>query len=162
MKCTNCENKKELKKQFVTIKYDECGLDNVTLIGATQYKCDACGETYTKYGNIHQVHSLIKDSILEKPTLLNGAEIKFLRKYMGYSTQYFAMILGVQIRTVQRWEANESISLQIDHSIRLAVASKEPNRDYNLHDMLLQKDKLKSYKRMLINLTPKVPTVSYA
>jgi len=44
MKCTMCENEKPLKKERITVKYKDCGLDNVTLIGVTYYKCHQCGE----------------------------------------------------------------------------------------------------------------------
>lgn len=84
--------------------YAECGLD-VTLLGITQYICDACGETYASIPNIQKLHRVIGNLICEKrKALLKPEEIKFLRKDLQLKSKELAQTLGVTPQTVSRWE----------------------------------------------------------
>lgn len=157
MKCVMCDNKKSLKKEVVTLRYNECGLNNVVLAGVIKHSCPECGEEYFNYGNIEQLHSLIKTALIVKKDLLTGSEIRFLRKQMGFSKEFFAHVLGVEIRTVFRWESNKNITKQVDRSIRMAASLKEPDRDYKFHEQLLDDTKSKKYKLMKIKVTGKQP-----
>lgn len=139
MKCVNCDYKKQLKGQKKAVKYDECGLNNIVLDGITVYTCPNCGEEYFDYGDINQLHSLIKDAIMKRPGKITGPEIRFLRKYFGYSKEYFAKLLEVDERTIYRWESDKNITPQISKSIKIALAYSETDRDYDYHDYLLNK-----------------------
>jgi putative transcriptional regulator len=84
--------------------YDECGLD-VTLLGITQYKCQACGETYASIPNMNKLHRVIGANICEKrKALLQPEEIKFLRKDLHLRAKGLSQILGVTPQTLSRWE----------------------------------------------------------
>lgn len=145
MKCASCSNSKRLKAEKRVVKYDECGLTNIVLDGITVYTCPICGEEYFDYGNINQLHSLIKDAIMKRPGVITGPEIRFLRKYFGYSKEYFADILKVDERTIYRWESGRSITPQISRSIKFVFAYVECDRDYDYHDYLLNKKEGKEF-----------------
>lgn len=149
MKCLSCDSKKNMKRSIKKIKYDECGLDYVTLDGVEVFECGNCGETLTNYGNMNEIHQLICDFIILKSSTFSGPEVRFLRKNLGYSTEMFAHILGVSKRTIERAE-NGVISPLLNTSIRLLIANRKPDRNYNLHDEILSSKEKKQKKESLV------------
>lgn len=141
MKCVMCENKKPLKKQHVTKKYTDSGLDNVTLHGVEYYKCNVCGEEYYGFGDQEQLHRLISQILIQKDGRLTGKECRFLRTFLGFSTQMFSRVSHYEVETISRMENGKSdVSDKYDVLIRLMVANKIPDRNYDLHDWLLRKN----------------------
>lgn len=152
MKCNMCENKKPLKKQYVSVKYKDCGLDNVTLANVESYRCDQCGEEYLGYGNMEKLHQVIAYVLLRKKGLLTGKEVRFLRSSVGYSGARFAKLLGYDAATVSRVETGaQKMTESFDRIVRFAVSGKMPDRDYDLHDQILNEGG-KKFSR--IELTP--------
>ena len=144
MKCINCESKKTLKKSKTTYKYKDCGLDNVVLFDIVIMKCENCGEEYINFGNIEVLHNAIARTLLQKFDLLTGKEIRFLRKHLGYSGVMFASIIGFAHETLSRIEngANK-VTVSLDHLVRFAVANKFTDRNYDLHDHILNQKGIK-------------------
>lgn len=139
MTCSMCDNKKPLKRETITHKYKECGLSNVTLVGVEHYRCEQCGEEYFGFGNMEKLHEAIAHVLLRKKDLLTGAEVRFLRKHLGYSGTLFAKLIGYDDSTLSRLENGaQPITRTFDHLIRFTVASKLPDRNYDLHDMILK------------------------
>ena len=135
-----CDNKKALKREKITHKYKECGLDNVTLVGVEHHRCDQCGEEYFGFGNIEKLHEAIAHVLLQKKDLLNGAEVRFLRKHLGYSGTMFAKLIGYDDATLSRLENGaQPVTRTFDHLVRFMVVSKlTPDRNYDLHDLILK------------------------
>ncbi len=134
-----CESKKPLKGSRITVKYKDCGLDNVTLIGVTSYKCNHCGEEYLSYGNIEILHRIIAQILLRKGGNLTGREIRFLRKQLGYSGKMFARLIGYEHETLSRIEnGKNSVTSAFDRVVRFAVADRIHDRNYDLHDEILK------------------------
>lgn len=141
MKCIMCSNKMTLKKKTVTVKYKECGLDNVTLRGAERYHCLQCGEEYLNLGNLDELHCLLAHALVLKKGLLNGNEIRFLRTYLGYSTKVFAKLTGYDPATLSRFEnSRQPISYPFNILVRSLVANCLPNREYGLHEKWLKNE----------------------
>lgn len=140
MKCVMCENEKNLKKESIKMKYKECGLDNVVLDGVDHFRCDKCGEEFFGFGDQEQLHAIIAETLIkDKKDLLSGKEIRFLRSYLGYSGAVFAKLIGYSKEALSRIENHKStVTLTFDRLIRSMVASRLPNRDYNLYDMWLK------------------------
>ena len=154
MQCVSCTNSKQLKPRTIVHKYKECGLDNVILDGVKVYECPECGEKFLDFGNIEQLHKLIADMLLQKQGRLIGKEIRFLRKRIGLSGGHFAKLLGVTPETVSRYENDASEpSEMFDRLVRFAVHDKEPDRDYDLHDLLLN-EKVILFESMRLKKTP--------
>lgn len=134
-----CENKKNLKREMTTVKYRDCGLDNVTIHNIEKYKCHVCGEEYFQLGDIEKLHQLIATLLVRKQALLNSREVRFLRSYLGYSTQVFSKLTRYNQATISRFEnGKQSISLQFDILLRSLVANQLPDRDYDLHDLWIK------------------------
>ncbi len=141
MKCVLCENKHELKRQTMTLKYKDCGLDNVTLFGVEFFKCNDCGETYYGYGDIEKLHRAISGILIQKSSLLSGKEVRFLRTYLGYSGTVFAKLTGYTKESISRMENDkQKIIKPFDRLVRSLVATKLPQRDYDLQDLWLKEE----------------------
>jgi putative zinc finger/helix-turn-helix YgiT family protein len=101
-------------------RYTECGLDSVTLENILVYRCSACGSIMPEIPAIGELHRMIVLNVIEKPTLLSGQEIKFLRKMAGLNSKELASAIGASASTVSRWENNNRrISKKSDAALRL-------------------------------------------
>jgi len=139
MTCSMCDNKKPLKKIKITHKYKECGLDNVTLIGVDHHRCDKCGEEYFGYGNMEELHETITHVLIRKKNMLTGQEVRFLRKHLGYSGAMFSKLIGYDDATLSRLETGaQPVTKAFDRLVRFTVASKLPDRNYDLHDQIIR------------------------
>lgn len=150
MQCSSCDSKKQMKSETVVHKFKESGLDNVILHGVKQYRCTQCGEVLFDFGDVNQLNRLIADTLLRKKDLLIGQEIRFLRTHIGYSSEMFAHILGLDKTSLSRIENNRSkVSNQVNMAVRFAVAGKMADRDYDMHDLILafENDDLISFKQ---------------
>jgi putative zinc finger/helix-turn-helix YgiT family protein len=118
MKCNECG--KEMKGiKGKPYHYVESGLDNVYLLGVPVYKC-TCGETMVEVPNVEELHKAIAAKILQKPSLLRGKEIRFIRKQMKLKAVELTEQLGISEITLSRWENNaESIGPANDKLLRL-------------------------------------------
>lgn len=148
MKYCTCENEKPLKAKHITQKYTASGLDNVILAGVAHYKCPICLEEFFGYGDVEKLNKTIAKFLLLKKDLLTGNEIRFLRKHLGYNGEMFAELLGKDYASINRIENGKNpVALSFDRAVRFFVDSKTADRDYDLHDLLLN-DKLNSSKRL--------------
>ncbi len=139
MKCTMCENDQELKFHSKTHKYKESGLENVILHGVLEAHCPKCGEIYLNFGNLEELHKIIAMQLIKKATLLIGKEIRFLRKYLGYSGSVFSKLVGYEVAHLSRIENGKSPVQEVfDRLIRVLVLEKMPERKYKLQDLFLQ------------------------
>lgn len=84
-------------------KYTECGLRGITLKNGYE-------EFETSYGKavgVHDVdglHRAIGLHIAVSKPAINGAEVRFLRKELGFSQVELAGLLGVSEPSVRNWE----------------------------------------------------------
>lgn len=86
--------------------YKECGLDDVYLL---------CGyeEHETPYGkgisvkDVDGLHKAIGQQLATHKKVLNGKEIRFLRKQMDNTQAELGKYLGVDAQTVARWEKDQ-------------------------------------------------------
>ena len=138
MKCSLCNSKKELKRKKISYRYKECGLDTITLKGVEEARCEDCGEAYYNFGDIEELHGEIAKTLCLKKEILTGKEIKFIRKYLGFSGAVFVKLVGYEVEHLSRLE-NGSAAVQevFDRLVRALVFERLPDREYNLHDLIL-------------------------
>lgn len=121
MKCLNCNS--EMIYSEGEHHYTECGLDNVYLEGVGVCNC-SCGEQFVSIPAMPELHSLIGEFILKKKSLLNGKEVRFLRKNIGLTATKLSKIIGVDNATISRWENNsQAIDKSHDRLIRLVYSN---------------------------------------
>jgi len=103
--------------------YKESGVDNVYLEGIETFSC-TCGEKIIVIPSIPELHSTIGRFLLRKRSLLNGKEIRFLRKNMGLTAKKLAGYIGVDNASISRWENNKmAITKPHDLLFRIVYAS---------------------------------------
>lgn len=105
-----------------TIDYRESGLDNVELVDAPVWACDE-GHREVQIPSAEQLHRLLTNLLIRKPTALKGTEIRFLRKELGLTGRAFAQRLGMTPEHLSRLETGgRGVTSTIDLLVRLAVA----------------------------------------
>ena len=105
--------------------YAECGLPNVTLKGVLVRRCPNCGAHLVSIPKLSQLHRAIALTLINKPERLTPAEIRFLRKSLGWSGADFARKLHTRPEQVSRWESEASaatMSISNELLLRLLVA----------------------------------------
>lgn len=137
MQCQMCGAKSGVKNERITHRFKESGLDNIILTGVEVTHCESCGETLYDFGNLNALHAVIASVLLQKKNNLSGKEMRFLRKFIGFSAANFAHLLKYSPETISRLENSDEVSDHIDRLIRFVVFSKLPERNYDLHDMIL-------------------------
>ncbi len=155
MKCVMCNNNTSLKHRKINLKYKDCGLDNVTIHGVIMHHCNACGEDYLSIGNLDSLHAAIAEYLLTTAYKLSGKEVRFLRTFLGYSTDLFAKLTGYDPATVSRIEnGKQEASLSFNILVKSLAANKLPDRNYDLHDLWL-KGKRPAVKHIDLKLSGK-------
>lgn len=98
----------------------DSGLPNVYLAGVKYWTCDECKSQWAEIPAPEQLMNVIAESIVLKPGLLSGSEIKFLRKRVGKRAADFAELISKTPEHFSKLET-ESLKLQpaTDKLIRL-------------------------------------------
>lgn len=143
IKCPKCGN--FIQSKIETYKYEESGLDNVFLKNIPVYQC-SCGISFASIFRVSRLNELIAQKLLEKPALLNGKEIRFLRKNMHIPSKDFGKRLGVEKTTISKWENGlQKHREAYDRSIRFLymINKKIEGEEKNNIFRILQKKELK-------------------
>ena len=143
MKCQQCGTAMKTRRE--NFSYTASGLQGVTLVGVEVSRCPGCGEFEVSIPRIEQLHRALARFVIQKDTPFTGAEVRFLRKFLGWSGADFAKHIGVTPESVSRWEQDREImSPPADRALRLMVATREPVTEYplgKLKDILRRKPK---------------------
>lgn len=124
-------------------RYDASGLPNVVLVDVEVARCPGCGEQTVALPHVETLHRQLALAVIRRPGRLTPREIRFLRKWRGWSSTEFARHMGVDRATVSRWESVESpqvIGPTADRLLRLAVAHGAPAEAYPV-SMLAELDR---------------------
>ena len=133
-KCKVCSG--EMTSSREAYRYNESGLPNVILKDVEVRRCPNCGTQEVPLPRVVELHRAIAMALVHKPARFLGAEVRYLRKYMGWSVD-FASCMGVNPETVSRWEnEKEAISTTSDRLLRLIVARGWPVEDYSVDDLV--------------------------
>jgi putative zinc finger/helix-turn-helix YgiT family protein len=99
-------------------KYKTAGIP-VLLYGITQYRCNACEETFASIPEVEKLHLLLAEKLCCKSDRLSGDEIRFLRKELKLKSVDFAKILGITPAYLSRLEGDSrKTSEALDKFIR--------------------------------------------
>ncbi len=129
MKCHECGG--ELTITRARHHYTASGLPNVYLEGVETRTCPDCGTSEVAIPRVALLHRVIALDVANSTARLTGAEIRFLRKYLGWSGRDFARIFGVAPETVSRWENDrDPMGAIADRLLRLLAVRNEPVESY--------------------------------
>jgi putative zinc finger/helix-turn-helix YgiT family protein len=118
-------------------RYDASGLPNVTLQGIEVRHCAECGEREALIPAVSSLHRVLAMALATKQERLTPQEIKFLRKYLGFSSGDFASKLGVDKSTVSRYESvdePQTMARPVERLLRLMVMVEKPVEKYPLEE----------------------------
>lgn len=134
-RCRNC-SKAGLTAGTETYLYTESGLPNVVLVGVEVRRCSSCGHHELVLPRLTELHRTIAHVVIRKHSRLSGPEIRYLRKYLGWSGVDFARHVGVDPSTVSNWENDKDpIGTASDRLLRLMVAHGAPVDHYSLDEL---------------------------
>jgi DNA-binding transcriptional regulator YiaG len=92
-----------MSESICAYPFIKSGLDNVSIENTTVYNC-SCGVSFPSIYRIPLLNDKIAETLLQKPSLLSGKEIRFLRKRLFLSLKSFSEILGIGNTTLSKWE----------------------------------------------------------
>lgn len=126
-----------MRTRVETVPFDTAiGLPGVR-VQTEVARCSKCEEYEVLIPNADGLHRAIARSVLAKTERLSGAEVRFLRKVLGWSGTDFAEHMGTTAETISRWEnGTAAIGPQADRLLRLMVMSRDPVEDYRKLDLL--------------------------
>lgn len=131
MKCLQCGTRMRTGRE--NYRYDAGGLSNVTLVGVQVSRCPSCGESEVSIPNIEGLHKSLALLFARKQARLTPEEIRFLRKYLGFSGADFAEHVGVTPETVSRWEQGaKAMGPVAERLLRWMVLTRQPLSHYPL------------------------------
>ena len=129
MKCTQCGS--TLRVAGHTHRYVESGLSNVFLHGVEVRKCSKCGEEEVAIPNVTGLHKCLAGMIVGRKSAMTREEFRFLRQFLGRSSQDFAKLIDVSAETVSRWQSGQhEIPRSVDLLVRVLVMRTEARIDY--------------------------------
>lgn len=133
--CRAC-GKSEMTSRQENYLYRESGLPNVVLVGIEVRRCPECGHHELVLPRVTELMRTIAHAVILKRTRLSAAEVRYLRKYLGWSGADFARHVGVDPSTVSNWENDkEPIGPSSDRLLRLMVVHGTPVDDYSLDEL---------------------------
>ena len=143
MICDNCQSqmRRSRASKRAPYHYTECGLGNVYLAGLYVRRCGQCGQETPEIPHMIELHDRIGDELVTKPTILEGPEIRFLRKNLGLRAADLAEFLETSAVSVSRWETGEQLmSKENDKLLRyFYVRFKEDTSKRMFREQLVQR-----------------------
>lgn len=133
MRCVRCGG--FLTSARGTHRYTEAGLSNVTLVDVEVRKCSHCGERELVTPRIEVLHRAIARALSRQAAPLTPEAVRFLRRWLGLTSQRFARVMGVCRETVCRWERIDApypLTPPADRLLKLLVAHHESVDPYPL------------------------------
>jgi DNA-binding transcriptional regulator YiaG len=105
----------------IDYRYDECGLDNVILVGLNCCEDDD-GEVVVNVPNINVLHRSLLGAIAQKGTAISAQELRFVRTEMGMTQAELAEVVDRDGQSIGRWERGEKpIDRSAETLIRILV-----------------------------------------
>ena len=138
-----------MKNEKTTFIYKDLGLP-VKLIKAPMKKI--CGEWVIDL-DMELLQRVVLEAIIHKPSLLSGAEIRYIRKYMYLAVEEFGKALGVSHAAVSKWENSKNgVSPALNVFIRLHILEYLKVKDVEFRQLYREMDLSKLSKGKKVKL----------
>lgn len=125
MKCYEC-GKAEMEGVRGVHNYEASLLPYpVILVGVPIERCPACGEEMVTISDAEGLHRLLALNIVEADRSILPQEIRFLRKLIDKSADDMADLMGVDAKTLSRWEnGKQKVGTVAERLLRLLIHHK--------------------------------------
>jgi DNA-binding transcriptional regulator YiaG len=120
--CDSCGN--EVKVVTGNYRFDEVGLP-VLLKNIELINCKECGTAEPIIPDVNGLMHVIAFAVAAHPCRLKGAEVRFLRKFLGMNGDEFSNLVDIDRTTLSKWENDQQeIGKQSDRLIRFLAMAK--------------------------------------
>lgn len=161
--CGNCGNMAQVKRG--NYRLDEMGLPLV-LQRVELIKCDKCGTVEPIIPNMDGLMHSLALAVICRPCKLNGAEVRFLRTYLGKSGVDFSALLHLDKTTLSKIEhGHQEAGPQTDRLIRLLAVNLSPDLKYVVDRLVKMMPKIEDCNpphRGMIEIDPDTQQYQYA
>jgi DNA-binding transcriptional regulator YiaG len=116
-------------------RVEQIPFNQVALVEGVVYTCMNCKERFEGFERVEELGKVVAHHIARRVERLAPAEIRYLRKYLGYSSADLAAFLGVSPETVSRWESDVSpkpMKLATEKLLRYMALNDRPISEYGL------------------------------
>ena len=135
--CSIC-GKGTLKKEVIEEKLTYKG-ETIKIPNYVVYKCDVCNETIVDKGTLKSSSKLLRNFKCKVDALLEGDEIKKIRKKLNLTQEQMSEILGGGLKSFARYESGQICqSRAMDNLLRILdkypdvidIISKKSSEEY--------------------------------
>jgi DNA-binding transcriptional regulator YiaG len=146
--CTNCNVGKLESIEPSIFSYDLSGLHVVLKGGVIQHICSNCGEKSLTIKNLPGLHRVIAEAVATANHRLSGAELRFLREFLGYSGDEMAHLVDLSHDTIRKAEsgAQKVPKPSYELFLRSEVLRGAKAPDYEMRKLLEAKFKIEELK----------------
>src|SRR5262245_43197482 len=132
MKCFECGTTMKISYE----DYPYASLPGVTLKNIEVRRCPACNEQEVVIPKIEELNRVLARIVARYPGRLRSTEIRFLRKYLGWSQRDLARKMDLAPETISRWETDDRIISPVyDQLLRSYVLLGSPIEDYGAEQL---------------------------
>lgn len=132
MKCMECGAAMKTRREDHRLR----GLSFVVLKDIVVRECPQCKDVEYSIPRMDELLQRIADMLVRLDRPYTGAEIRFLRKFLGWSGVDFASYAGVEPETVSRWENGATaMGESAQRFLRMCVVHEASIEDYDLHEL---------------------------
>lgn len=122
--CCHCGKEADVVRR--NHRFDDMGLC-VELQNIDVIECQHCGAIDPIIPNMDGLMKVVAVAVICNPCKLYGAEIRYLRKYVGKSAREFSRYLNVDHTHLSKLENDRyEITPRLDRLVRLIVCSMDP------------------------------------
>jgi putative zinc finger/helix-turn-helix YgiT family protein len=121
-KCHQC-GKADLVAGRGTVEYRQSGLPYPVLLASVPVRrCPACGEEAITVPDPEGLHRALALHVVRARRPLHPKEVRFLRKYLDWNAGRLSAVVGVDPKTVSRWEnGRQKVGPVAERLLRLLV-----------------------------------------
>ena len=143
-------------------QFDESGLDNVILKNLEVLVCDRCKTETPRLPRLNDLMRTIALAIIAKPYGLEGQDVRFLRKFLGLTSEAFAAILTVDKSHLSRVENGATpVSATADRLVRLIALGLEEGLGQKASDVIAKFAQIRQPKKLKVMVDAGTRTIQY-
>lgn len=108
------------KRKESLYHYTDSGLDYIYLMNGYDITEDPEFGVLVSIHDVDGLNKTIAQEIVESPKILRGQEVRFMRSQLKLSQTQMGLLMGCDLRTIQRWEKerNEQIPAASDRFLK--------------------------------------------
>jgi len=142
--------------------FTESGLNNVVLKNVEVLVCDRCKTETPRLPRLNDLMRAIAVAMIAKPYTLDGQDVRFLRKFLGLTSEAFAAILHIDKTHLSRVENGAmAVSAMIDRLVRLVALGMGEGLEQKARDIIAGFTAIKRPKKLKVLVDAGTRAIQY-